>query len=296
LKYKQLPHATRQPIPSAQNDPLLVQNVQCIIDISRYRLRDVVNTLATLLDNLTKSNSDDSGMAGELAQSELFLLRLLAECLNAGWKRVRKSIDDGTGERISSSAAAGLEKIGSQPSSPSTTRAKHQKESTVGTSSALSLESTNESQHFASGKKQQRILISSPSGSTGGISDFHSSNSALSSLKLTHNVLEDPPALDDPLAKFVLNILSRFLQLSSSQINVDTINHTFSVTRDETVMDPTISNTHALFPSSNSSPSTSFTPSTISQFPHPIEIMAEAHRAAGRILFYLSASNWHVVF
>ncbi|CAG8518713.1 24789_t:CDS:10 [Dentiscutata erythropus] len=87
---------------------------------------------------------------------------------------------------------------------------------------------------------------------------------------------DDPPPLEDPLAKYILSVLSRFL-------------HQFVTHEDN---NPNIPNG----PSSSqpqreqpNNPNVQFSAAT-----H--DIISEIYKNAGRVIFYISASNWHVVF
>ncbi|KAJ3298331.1 Ras GTPase activating protein ira2 [Borealophlyctis nickersoniae] len=103
----------------------------------------------------------------------------------------------------------------------------------------------------------------------------------------------DPPPLEDALAKFILNIVTRFFLTSAALINTDTINHNFSI-----FSAPGAG--HVEFGSSLPNPSELAHlvshPSLSIKFNEHVDMTSEIHRAAGRILFYLSASNWGAVF
>jgi neurofibromin 1 len=87
-------------------------------------------------------------------------------------------------------------------------------------------------------------------------------------------VLEDPPALDEPLAKYIVNVLMRFIHQMASvddKAFAHYSNNTPGIARSE----------QHYFPS-NTNSSTG--------------IIIDIYKAACRVIFYTSASNWNVVF
>ncbi|RUS29150.1 hypothetical protein BC938DRAFT_480989 [Jimgerdemannia flammicorona] len=88
--------------------------------------------------------------------------------------------------------------------------------------------------------------------------------------------MEDPPPLDDSLAKYILSVLSRFLHQMSTQeentVNQPTAPPPAAAARNDPFTGPSGANNHST------------------------DIIVEIYNAAKRVLFYTSASNWNVVF
>lgn len=107
---------------------------------------------------------------------------------------------------------------------------------------------------------------------TSSITSDHSTNSTSYTLP---RKMEDPPPLDDSLAKYILSVLSRFLHQMSTQ-EENTVNQPAAPSPPATTRDPFTG------PGGANSPSS--------------DIIVEIYNAAKRVLFYTSASNWNVVF
>ncbi|KAI8904263.1 hypothetical protein DFJ77DRAFT_435890 [Powellomyces hirtus] len=98
------------------------------------------------------------------------------------------------------------------------------------------------------------------------------------------SALVDPPPLDDSLARFLLGVITRFFYTSASTINTDTINHACGLPSDD----------HG---GPTSVPSASLSSLSTLHLPqHTADLVTDIHKAAGRVMQYLSASNWPVVF
>jgi len=116
--------------------------------------------------------------------------------------------------------------------------------------------------------------------------------------------IESPFEFDDNLAKYILSVVIRFFQTSSTQIISDNITHnTFNIqTSNE---NPSIS---SCIPEFKSIYILKEVIANIVNFPVPsitsydntnmasLEIFKEIQKYAGRIIFYLSASNWVPIF
>ncbi|RIB13611.1 hypothetical protein C2G38_1974674 [Gigaspora rosea] len=89
---------------------------------------------------------------------------------------------------------------------------------------------------------------------------------------------DDPPPLEDPLAKYILSVLSRFLHqfVTHEDNNPNIPNGTSSGQPQRELTSP-------------NNPNVQFSAAT-----H--DIISEIYKNAGRVIFYISASNWHVVF
>jgi hypothetical protein len=87
---------------------------------------------------------------------------------------------------------------------------------------------------------------------------------------------DDPPPLEDALAKYILSVLSRFLHQMASQED--------NVTGQTPNGNPT------------GSTSTNNSPATPQGSSATFDIISDIYKNAGRVIFYISASNWTVVF
>jgi len=96
----------------------------------------------------------------------------------------------------------------------------------------------------------------------------------LSQLKLPKS-WDDPPPLDDKLAKFILKVLSRFLYQMASQEDNNPHIQAGPIGREHSI--------HNI----NSQATWS---------PVIYDLVSEIFKNAGRVIFYISASNWDVVF
>ncbi|KAJ3097067.1 Ras GTPase activating protein ira2 [Phlyctochytrium planicorne] len=104
--------------------------------------------------------------------------------------------------------------------------------------------------------------------------------------------LHDPPPLDETLAKYILAAISRFFHTSAASINADTISHSLSTefTAFNTLgLSTPNSNIAAYFLGTDYTKGL-FSPASNATF------LVELQRAAGRILFFLTSSNWFTVF
>lgn len=84
--------------------------------------------------------------------------------------------------------------------------------------------------------------------------------------------LQDPPALDESLAKYIVAIMSRFMhQMSFMEERENNSSHTTNITRTEYYTSTCVSSTSS-------------------------DIIVDIYKAASRVIFYISASNWHIMF
>ncbi|KAJ3009749.1 Ras GTPase activating protein ira2, partial [Thoreauomyces humboldtii] len=110
----------------------------------------------------------------------------------------------------------------------------------------------------------------------------HSSNVAalVASQSAARHGIADPPPLDDSLARFLLHVITRFFYTSASTINTDTINHAYGTLADD-----------------HYSVLTDGTAASSFRVPHSsADLLTDIHKQAGRVMQYLSASNWPIVF
>ncbi|ORY04201.1 hypothetical protein K493DRAFT_311429 [Basidiobolus meristosporus CBS 931.73] len=190
----------------------------------------------------------------ELLQSQLFVLRVLGACMGHHWKCYR--------DQNSTS------KESEQSSQEDSSRPKCDSPETF-----------------------TRRTSNNPYDSTSDLTSFSRHTSSIGSFEtnlptfLSTESLEDPPPLEEPLAKYILSIVFRFLQQSyfvdSGDIYGQSNKPTFSNFSMGSMAATTPSPSSAL----HSSISRVYT-----------ELMKGIHHAAGHILFYISASNWPIVY
>ncbi|KAJ3230718.1 Ras GTPase activating protein ira2 [Chytriomyces hyalinus] len=111
------------------------------------------------------------------------------------------------------------------------------------------------------------------------------------------SVLTDPPALDENLANFILNNVTPLFLTYGSEIAIDSITHSDFLRTlgfvDERETGPTSAKVGSFFTQAKSG---HYMPSP-AMFICPIgpEIYLELQKEAGKIIFYLSGSNWNLV-
>ncbi|KAJ1555548.1 Neurofibromin 1, partial [Cladochytrium tenue] len=243
-----------------------------VIELCPWRLWDVVADLAAVLEDISNPQKlsqnpklrMEAAISNELVHSQLLVLRILANCMAYYWKLFRESRDPNAVEQQQPSTVLPSHGDVRPGNSPPVARADSDSTSLTGT-----FVGTNSS-----------------------------SASAIRSLP-------DPPPLDEGLARFLLNALVPFFFTHTGQINPDTINH---------------ANYHTVLTSIGGTPTPSNSPTedrdgeqianffmqskhtdylpNVEMFGHPPggEIFAEMQRVAGRIIFYVSASNWPLLF
>lgn len=172
----------------------------------------------------------------DVMQSQLFVLRILSQCMEAHWKAYRDQLTQHLRENTEHDSESG-----------STLR--------DGASTNGSLADTAVSSIAAAAAARQ----------------------------------SDPPPLEDALAKYVLSVLSRFL-------NEGTHDNDPAALADPA---PSPNNNSSSSSSSKKKTDTDSVPITTSHSTVAVqdpELSNEIYKTAGRILFYISASNWPIVF
>lgn len=120
--------------------------------------------------------------------------------------------------------------------------------------------------------------------------------------------LLDPNQLDDVLAKFLLNIITKYFITTSTTCNSDTASYSFN-----TFSTGQFTDYNGSIPAYSTS-SSSYPPSSIytnnaswfsnlkgyhelfDYYPTNIDVFTQLQKAASRIVFFLSMSNWSIVF
>ncbi|KAG0019213.1 Ras GTPase activating protein ira2 [Podila clonocystis] len=210
-------------------DPLIQQSIVSLVELSRYRLGLICHHLVNQLESISKQ----SGMVLEdyvpydVMQSQLFVLRILSQCMEAHWKAYRDQLTQ-------------------------------------------HLRETNDRDGQENGAN----------GVPNGVNETVSSIAAAAAARQS-----DPPPLEDALAKYVLSVLTRFL-------------HDVNTTDEPAVaVEPaTNSNNNSSKNKKNEpEPQPASATQNVANVIDP-DIASELYKTAGRILFYISASNWPIVF
>ncbi|KAJ3209839.1 Ras GTPase activating protein ira2 [Entophlyctis luteolus] len=168
------------------SDPVFGKNLKALVELCPWRLWDVLSAVGTVLESITTnapgmpsggnqmqtedSSSEvdpSSSLIGSASlHSQLFVLRLMANCLAYYWRLYR----DTRNQQLAGSPAS----MGDVPSV------------------------INDDRQSATG----------------------------TNVPISKSQLSDPPALDETLANYLLNILTQLFMTYSSSINLDTISHT----------------------------------------------------------------------
>ncbi|KAJ3346803.1 Ras GTPase activating protein ira2 [Entophlyctis luteolus] len=239
------------------SDPVFGKNLKALVELCPWRLWDVLSAVGTVLESITTnapgmpsggnqmqtedSSSEvdpSSSLIGSASlHSQLFVLRLMANCLAYYWRLYR----DTRNQQLAGSPAS----MGDVPSV------------------------INDDRQSATG----------------------------TNVPISKSQLSDPPALDETLANYLLNILTQLFMTYSSSINLDTISHTEFLHSLGFVDDGEMILSSKKVCSFFTDPKASqYMPNSqmfvASSGP---EIFLEIQKEAGKIVFYLSASNWNLV-
>ncbi|KAJ3192593.1 Neurofibromin 1 [Irineochytrium annulatum] len=293
-----LPIKSGIPLSLLEQDDGMNQSVISLITLAQWRLGDIMVMLLKALDSIANSamqkqqmSQEDPYASVDIVQSQLFVLRLMATCMALHWKRQRDSLSP-FGERAakrripsvlgSSGGGAGANSnISHAPVTLSPRPVKAQSSfdltSLRGSSASPALEGRN-----ALGTPPQPNASAITAASLMGVSSG------------PQPIFMDPPALEEHLAKQVLTAVSRYFFTSSAAINADTISHSFL--SEFTSLNPLglatpNSNIAAFFMTEEATKERLFATPVASP-----DYMVELQRAAGRVLFFLSSSNWFIVF
>ncbi|KAI8801315.1 hypothetical protein BJ742DRAFT_685193 [Cladochytrium replicatum] len=302
-----LPIKSGVPLNYLEQDPIFNQNVAVIVKLSLHRLNEVASALSGLLETISRSSgftSDEYSSSTDnqilVHQSQLFVLRLMGNCMAYFWKCYRENVLKGiTGENAS--ATLGRNTLGKLGNECSVSIAK------------VNLQKLSVQQGPLTGSPQSAVPgnFPPPVGSTAAPPT--SSQQAFSAAAAAQFYVQnpnvrpmiDPPPLDENLSKFILSLLLRCFFTSSQLVNPDTINHSFALCPPSTTLGnmggsmdrnggrnlyATTSNIGA------GSNAADLPPNSPVTFGSPLEAHTAIQVAAGRILFFLSASNWNVVY
>ncbi|KAL7332161.1 hypothetical protein PS15p_204242 [Mucor circinelloides] len=85
-----LPYKSGRKIEVVEQDPIVKQTVAAIIELSKYKLSIVANTLGYVLESVSKTHQIyEQNVPVEIMQSKLFVLRLLSACMQHHWQYCR---------------------------------------------------------------------------------------------------------------------------------------------------------------------------------------------------------------
>ncbi|KAI8614426.1 hypothetical protein BC830DRAFT_1127447 [Chytriomyces sp. MP71] len=257
---QRLPCNSGATLDQLESDTLFAKNIRAIIELCPWRLWDVMGALTSVLESVsatadtynihTYQRDDEQGVLDQLPgalhlHSQLFVLRLMANCLAYYWKLYRETRD---GPKTSESPDPYDDDDFDRSSARDISR-------------ALNF-SRDQSQSTKAG-----------------------------------SVLSDPPALDESLCNFILNTVTGLFLTYGSEILVDSITHSDFLRTlgfvDERETGPTSSKVGSFFTQAKSG---HYMPSP-AMFMCPIgpEIYLELQKEAGKIIFYMSGSNWNLV-
>ncbi|KAI9491357.1 hypothetical protein BDB00DRAFT_874401 [Zychaea mexicana] len=251
-----LPSNNGRQLDNLESDPLIQQTY--------FRLPTIASTLVTVLENISKSSPialSDEFIPHDVLQSQLFLLRMLSACMQHHWqfyRQSRKTMSVHSSESLApQSPVSGMSREGSMHSASETMLSTHSHHS--------SSTSNNIHHHHPSHNNIHHGHHDSISNNS------NNSNSSNSNTNLLPGELEDPPPLEDNLAKYIVAIMSRFMHQMATAEERDVGSGVANImTRTE-----------------YNATGTTGTPS---------DIMLDIYKAASRVVFYVSASNWPIMF
>ncbi|KAJ3011078.1 UNVERIFIED_CONTAM: Ras GTPase activating protein ira2, partial [Siphonaria sp. JEL0065] len=250
---QRLPFNSGQQLSQLEGDDFFVKNTRAVIELCPWRLWDVVGALSGVLTTTIKQQllqqpqqqlskrdfaaveDEDPSIAPklpsvQLLHSQLFVLRLMANCLAYYWNLFRNT------------------------------------------------------------KKEQRDLLDDDDDDS--FTEQHQMPQTIDP-----RVLADPPALNETLANYLLNICTHLFLTYMSEINANTITHPDFLRSlgfvDDREVSPTPAKIASFFTQTKSG---HYMPSpAMFHTPTGPEIFLELQKEAGKIVFYLSASNWNLV-
>lgn len=207
----------------------------------------------------------------DVLQSQLFILRLLSACMQHHWKSYKEiskqRLAEGATVALSAeaeAAAAATGAIGSESEFLQTPIVTTTTTTTTTTSSSSSPINNTKTRRRRSAKQEEEEEEDEPD------VDRHSPDDALHSSKMI-----DPPPLDEALVTFILTLVGRFLNQT----------HLIEETSDRHTSTPSDYDTLLVANSSE-----------MNLDHKTLEMVMEIYRTAGRVLYYVSASNWSTYY
>ncbi|KAI8817571.1 uncharacterized protein EV422DRAFT_541210 [Fimicolochytrium jonesii] len=310
---EKLPVNSGRSLTSLEADPFFNQHVNALTDLAQWRLKDVVRALANALDGISRApgatGNDEGALSMDVLQSQLFVLLLLGECTSLAWKAHREALS-GFGrpeqnESMTGSRGAPPSRPNrslTMPTSPAPMRSQNassRMDATMAGDIAMGTDSLRNSSTYLAGKHgrpmaaaasyQQNLSLHNSA------ADYSVQSAGASGT--SRSALPDPPPFDEQLARFLLAVITRFFYTSAASLNIDAVKHEYgSFFADHSDAGTAGSNTVlSAFTKPSGPPGASLFPPGNSTFTTS-DVLTEVRKAAGRVLAYLSASNWSLVF
>jgi hypothetical protein len=323
-----LPYNTRRRLDSVEGEIIVQQVIRSLVDLSESRLKVVVHDLLTLLDNINRqvAVTSEESHSSEVLESQLLILKVLGASMSHHWRRHRDASRGKSGSLSSSSSRLSTP----QPRSHTPPHLRSGSDVALPTSTSLSASSSMPSMSGnlrSSGSLGRHPGASMFTGAASGLEAYdvppsygYRSNTEMAAAQ-AHSACEDPPALDGPMAKHILRITMHFLHITSHIMNenyaspngaalaaamidsgtsYDRPGATGLGSRSLAMLENASNMFNAMrsnipYVAGGSGGNTHLSASNV-LVNAPSELVYEIHRAAGRILFYISASNWDIVF
>ncbi|KAI9597754.1 hypothetical protein BDF19DRAFT_434347 [Syncephalis fuscata] len=322
-----LPSNTRRRLEAVESDPMVQLTIRSLVDLSQYRLTTAAHSLMTLLENVNKSISiiNDDGPSIDILQSQLLILKVLGACMSHHWRCHRDTQRERN--RATNNGCDNNPMSPHSASSAQSFRKRSESDVTMHPTSMPKSESSSSINNFdtishGSHTHSTRSYTMAGTEAPVGLDAFESTRVATSRQSLeaiaaqAHSTYEDPPALEEPLAKYIFHVVASFLQNTSPDVYDAHAAAGGAALAAAMVDSPDVYGKSTHHPASLSSAGVGggvtsptatshgaagtgrdFLTSTYAALADaPADLAYEIHRAAGRVLFYVSASNWPVVF
>ncbi|KAI9317519.1 hypothetical protein BX666DRAFT_2026794 [Dichotomocladium elegans] len=269
-----LPINSGRKIESLEQDPIVQQTVAAIIELSQYKLSTIANALGTVLENVSKNYQSptpaiDQHVPLDVLQSQLFVLRLLSACMQHQWKMYRSGSKQQQQPDLSNSVEAlvAANATGAIATSISTETEFLQAPVTVGY--MRSQDSTAPIDSVTDGDETRRSSFATTSPENNHSNSYNRQQQNIQARR----DLADPPPLDEALVTFILALIGRFL--TQAHILEETLDQQSS-TPSEYPLDMLANN--------------------FNLDPKIVSLTMDIYKTAGRVLYYVSASNWSTYY
>ncbi|EGF81694.1 hypothetical protein BATDEDRAFT_34519 [Batrachochytrium dendrobatidis JAM81] len=299
-----LPVASGLSLSFLSSDPIFIQNISWVYELAPWKIHDIIKGLIGTLDNIIKTEdhaiaSQNSQLSYLASQSQLIILKIIANCLARSWSlhrqnTAKKSQPSSSVTSIPNMIALGHDKLRYTESSQSTEMLEFNRSPLL--RSKLSVRNTGNSNANPSFSQFSSM------GSTS-----HLASPQYLEGKSTVDNLVDPPRFDEPTAILLLDQALRFYQTPMANINLDTYSHS-SVSANSQ-----FSNMESSFEKFGNISSriglSSFFKSLPLRMSDEVVIQSllslqsldaesiefELERTAALVIYYLSASNWGII-
>ncbi|KAI8363872.1 hypothetical protein EDC96DRAFT_558843 [Choanephora cucurbitarum] len=86
-----LPYKSGRKLDTVEQDPIVKQTVAAIVELSKFKLSTIANSLGYVLESMSKGHQlYEQSVSVDIMQSELFILRLLSACTQHHWQHCRE--------------------------------------------------------------------------------------------------------------------------------------------------------------------------------------------------------------